>query len=227
MEILPHQRNVFIEEVIEKHRRIRDPQHKMHLGYNFVICPNVFSPFLAPSGRMGLSFSAWPIFDNRTILDVGCGSGISSCLMALSGAKKVVGVDINPYAIKNAEENVRNFGLGCVQIREGNLFDPLSRGEVFDIIYADLPFTNGDPNDELEKAFYDPGLSSIKCFLNKIPVLLTKMQRGSIAYLCLSNMEPFDYLFQEEELNIKLLITIEADFMKIHLYEIKLKRCFE
>ncbi|HHX72519.1 MAG TPA: 50S ribosomal protein L11 methyltransferase [Clostridiales bacterium] len=41
----------------------------------------------------------------ETVLDVGCGSGILSIIAALLGAKKVLGVDIDPYAAEVAAKN--------------------------------------------------------------------------------------------------------------------------
>lgn len=43
----------------------------------------------------------------ETVLDVGCGSGILSVAAILLGAKDAVGVDIDPLAVKTAEENAQ------------------------------------------------------------------------------------------------------------------------
>ncbi len=45
-------------------------------------------------------------------LDVGCGSGILSIAAALLGAKRAVGVDIDPVAVRVAEENAELNGIG-------------------------------------------------------------------------------------------------------------------
>jgi len=42
--------------------------------------------------------------ENKTVLDLGCGTGIFSVGAALTGAKKVVGVDIDKNCIENARE---------------------------------------------------------------------------------------------------------------------------
>lgn len=44
-------------------------------------------------------------------LDMGCGSGILSVAALLLGAKRAVGVDIDPLAVKTAVENARNNGV--------------------------------------------------------------------------------------------------------------------
>ena len=45
------------------------------------------------------------VIPGMEILDVGCGSGIFSIAALLLGAKKAVGVDIDPTAVRTAAEN--------------------------------------------------------------------------------------------------------------------------
>jgi len=42
---------------------------------------------------------------NETVLDFGCGCGHGSALMKIYGAKKVIGYDNNPKALKEAKDN--------------------------------------------------------------------------------------------------------------------------
>ncbi len=56
------------------------------------------------------------------VLDIGCGSGILSIAAAKLGAQSVVGVDLDPMAVRVAKENTeQNNMLGFVEIRHGNL----------------------------------------------------------------------------------------------------------
>lgn len=48
-----------------------------------------------------------PDLNNKKILDVGCGHGSMCVYMALNGAKKVIGLDINNDLIQFAKENVK------------------------------------------------------------------------------------------------------------------------
>lgn len=62
----------------------------------------------------------------NTVFDVGCGSGILSVISAVLGAKKVVGVDIDPQSIQASRENVAKNNVGdVVTIEEGDLFEKL------------------------------------------------------------------------------------------------------
>ena len=72
------------------------------------------------------------------VLDVGTGSGILAIAAARLGAKSVLGVDIDPMAVRVAKENVEKNGLsGIVDIREGDLVAGLD-GVVCDFAVANI-----------------------------------------------------------------------------------------
>lgn len=59
---------------------------------------------------------------DKTVLDIGCGSGILSIAAARMGSTQVIGVDIDPIAVTVAEENVSNNDCTKrVAVREGDL----------------------------------------------------------------------------------------------------------
>lgn len=176
-----------VRRVVAIHRSLRVPKRKRHLGQPFLVYPSVFSPFVAPSGRVGLAFAAQPYFKSKSILDVGCGSGVIACLIALSGASRVLGIDINPEAIQNSKQNARK--LRVEHLMEFRLADICSVNlglERFDIIYADLPFINKVPNDVLDAAFYDFNLHAIRSLLSRLDALLAPKGK---AFICLSNLD--------------------------------------
>ena len=73
----------------------------------------------------------------KDVLDVGTGSGILSIVASKLGASKVLAVDIDPDAVRVAEENVQLNGQeNVVVVKEGNLVDGLDfKG---DIVVANL-----------------------------------------------------------------------------------------
>ncbi|MEG2323094.1 MAG: 50S ribosomal protein L11 methyltransferase [Anaerovoracaceae bacterium] len=73
----------------------------------------------------------------KSVLDLGCGSGILSIGAALLGSCQVLAIDIDPNAVKVARENVRqNQGSEKITVMEGDL----TKGIDFkaDIVVANL-----------------------------------------------------------------------------------------
>ena len=68
---------------------------------------------------------------------MGCGTGILSIMAAKTGAKEVVGIDIDEWAYNNAMENMKNNGIGQVTIRIGDA-TLLANEQPFDIILANI-----------------------------------------------------------------------------------------
>ncbi len=61
-------------------------------------------------------------YRSGSVLDVGTGSGILAIAAARLGATRVLGVDIDPMAVRVAQENVEKNGLSDrIEIREGDL----------------------------------------------------------------------------------------------------------
>lgn len=78
---------------------------------------------------------------NMNILDVGCGSGILSIAAALLGCENVLGIEIDPDAVKVARENVQlNNVQDQVSVEEGDLMKGIGKDGEYraDIIVANL-----------------------------------------------------------------------------------------
>jgi methylase of polypeptide subunit release factors len=71
-------------------------------------------------------------------LDLCAGAGIQSMLAAKHCAK-VVATDINRRALNFAELNARLNGISNLELRQGNLYEPVM-GESFDLIVANPPY---------------------------------------------------------------------------------------
>ena len=72
-----------------------------------------------------------------SVLDIGCGSGILSIAAAKLGAAAVIGVDLDPAAVKVSKENIaHNHMAGFVEIRHGDLMEVIE--EKADVIVANI-----------------------------------------------------------------------------------------
>ena len=88
--------------------------------------------------RMCMAHLEKYINKNSRVLDVGCGSGILSITSLLIGAREVLGVDIDPVAVKTAKDNGRMNGFvpPVLNIKRGNLVDE-AEGK-YDVIVANI-----------------------------------------------------------------------------------------
>lgn len=74
---------------------------------------------------------------DKSVLDVGCGSGILSIISAKLGAKEVVGIDIDEVAVKVSKENVKlNEVESRVEIVQGDLVKVIE--DKYDIVVANI-----------------------------------------------------------------------------------------
>ncbi len=87
--------------------------------------------------RLCLSELEKHISDGVTVLDVGCGSGILSIASVLLGAESAFGVDIDPTAVRTADENaeINNVSDKC-KFLAGNLTDKVEG--TYNVIVANI-----------------------------------------------------------------------------------------
>ncbi len=70
------------------------------------------------------------------VFDIGTGSGILAISAAKLKAKEVIGVDLDPVAVKSASENVKYNDISNIKILEGNLMEVV-KGKA-DIVIANI-----------------------------------------------------------------------------------------
>lgn len=110
-------------------REWMDNFHPMQFGERLWICPSwrdvpdpnavnvMLDPGLAfgtgthPTTALCLRWLDGIDMTNKTVVDFGCGSGILALAALKLGAKKVIGIDIDPQALQATEENARRNGV--------------------------------------------------------------------------------------------------------------------
>ncbi len=73
---------------------------------------------------------------NKSVLDMGCGTGILAILSRMKGASKVLAVDNDPRACENAVENIRINKVDNIDVREGTT--QILKDEMFDVIFENI-----------------------------------------------------------------------------------------
>jgi release factor glutamine methyltransferase len=127
------------------------------------------------------------------VLEIGTGAGIVAITVSRK-CRTVVATDINPHAIKCATHNIINNKTYNVELKEGNLFEPVS-GEKFDLILFNTPYlpTSDDErvDDELEAA-WDGGADGrevIDRFIDELTDYLNPEGRVQLVQSSLSDID--------------------------------------
>ena len=127
----------------------------IHIGEPIVIKP-IWEDYTSKDGEMiveldpGMAFGTGDhettsmcikaldkyIEKDTTVFDIGTGSGILAIVASKLGAKKVVGVDLDPVAVDSAKENISFNNLDNIEVLYGNLVEVVE-GKA-DIVVANI-----------------------------------------------------------------------------------------
>ena len=115
------------------------------------VSPDVFPPQMTFSTKILLDFISEMNLENKTFLELGCGSGIISLLASKKGAK-VVASDINQTALNFLETNAYKNELS-LKIVFSDLFKSLEN-LTFDYIIINPPYYPRKPQNVKEQAWF-------------------------------------------------------------------------
>jgi HemK-related putative methylase len=147
-----------------------------------VVLPQVLNPVVFRSGAFlarTVVASSWaaPSGPAPRALDMGTGSGIGAVFAARRGYR-VVGVDLNPEAVRCARVNALLNGLeDRIEVRAGDLFGPVL-GERFDLVLFNPPFFRGRPAGLFDLAWR--GVDVLERFAAGLPDCLAPGGRALI-----------------------------------------------
>ncbi len=158
------------KKFLAEHRHSDTEQVKIQ-GHEFLILPNVFHAGHFPSTAWFATELSGLLKNSHHFCEVGCGSGVISCLVALSNPKlQISATDINPDASENTKINAGQLGLSSrISVFTGDVLDniePCTGG--FDSIFWALPFGFLDPGTTIsleEAQVFDPGYRAIRKLL--------------------------------------------------------------
>jgi release factor glutamine methyltransferase len=143
------------------------------------------------------------------VLEIGTGTGIIA-IKASMNSRMVVATDINPYAIECATENIIANKSFNIEIRKGNLFEPV-KGEKFDLILFNTPYLPTDDkekiNDELNAA-WDGGVDGRMLIDRFIEGLPHYFNQGGIVQMVQSSLSDVNMTLKKlENLGFKVSVT--------------------
>ncbi len=75
-------------------------------------------------------------FNDKSVLDMGCGTGVLAILAAMKGASEIDAIDIDNWCYVNSLENVERNNVSHINVLEGDA--SLLEGRKYDIIIANI-----------------------------------------------------------------------------------------
>jgi len=155
-------------------------------GFRLTVRPTVFHPRYFVASEFFSRFVTQLDLRDRTVLDVGTGTGIIALSAARAGAAHVVAVDINPNAALSARENARTHGYADrMSVVCGDLLSALAPQAKFDVILSNPPFFPEEPIDVADRAWHaGPGYRDIRALFEQAR---TRLAPGGRFYLLLSS----------------------------------------
>lgn len=147
------------------------PRTWRYRAMKFTVLPSVFFPHFTISTKVLLDFIDGLNLSNKSLLELGCGTGAISVFASKNGAL-VTASDINPVAIKNAELNAKSHEVNLLTI-QSDLFESIPE-QTFDFILINPPYYPRNPKDDAEKAwfcgaafeYFDRLFDSLKSYIN-------------------------------------------------------------
>lgn len=155
------------------------------------LVPEVFAPVYISSTRL---FTQWLEYqEDGSMLEVGCGAGVTAVMAALSGCRSVVAVDINPAAVENTRNAARHGAAERVHVFKSDMYDALDPAQTFDLIFWNSNFMAAPAgtayDSDLARAFFDPGYACHERYLDGARRHLRSHGRLLLGFADLGNRE--------------------------------------
>jgi release factor glutamine methyltransferase len=187
---------------------------------------NVLESVYEPAEDSFLLAESLVIKESDLVLDVGTGCGLLAVLAA-KVAKKVVATDVNSIAVRCALQNaVLNNVADKMDIRQGELFEPIKKDERFDMILFNAPYLPSEEWEEQELASQawaggETGRKVIDRFIREASAYLRENGRILLVQSTLSDVEQSFRMFAEFGLDAKVIAEKKVDFETIVVIEAK------
>ncbi|VVB76124.1 Release factor glutamine methyltransferase [Candidatus Tiddalikarchaeum anstoanum] len=156
----------------------------------------------------------------KSVLDMGTGTGIQAVAAAKSGARRVVGLDIDKNAIEQASIAAKLKGVN-VDFRVSDLFSGLFEGETFDIIIFNPPYLPADERlqGDIDLTGGETGNELTIRFLKEAKKFLTRS--GFLLVICSSISNPFGTFNEAKNMGYEYEILEELGLALETLYCVK------
>jgi len=158
--------------------------------------------------------------EGDTLLEIGTGCGILA-IIAAKKAKKVIATDVNPHAVKCARLNAKiNGATPKIDIRLGDLFQPIQKTERFDIIVFNAPYLPSPLSEQrtwIGRAWAGgpTGRKLIERFIIEAPHYLKRNGKILLVQSSLANIDMALEKFREASLKVQVIAEKKVAFETI------------
>jgi release factor glutamine methyltransferase len=143
------------------------------------------------------------------VLEIGTGTGIIAIKAAMN-SRMVIATDINPYAIECATKNIITNKSFNIELRQGDLFEPV-KGEKFDLILFNTPYLPTDDEEKIDdelNAAWDGGFDGRMLIDRFIEGLSHYFNQGGRVQMVQSSLSDVNMTLKKlEDLGFKVSVT--------------------
>lgn len=157
---------------------------------------------------------------NDFVLDMGTGCGILG-IIAAENASHVIGIDINPYAVRCAKENAKlNHVNDIMLFLCGDLFSPLKKDLKFDLIIFNAPYLPVEQSEIPSWLSYSwsggnsQGRQVIDSFIAQAHEYLKNNGRILLLHSVFSSVEKTLNMFKAYGLTVRIVSQKELPFFE-------------
>ncbi len=179
-------KSLFPSEVRQEARlkeRRNSARYDAHVcGLEFQVFPGVYHT----SVDTELMVDCVEISKAKTFLEIGCGCGAVSVLLAKRG-KSGLGVDINALAVENAIANAQMHGITNVGFSVSDVFSAVT-GK-FDVLVCNPPYNRRLASDPVERMFWDPDDEMKRSFFAGAK---SRLKKRGVVYFGWANFKELD-----------------------------------
>jgi len=204
----------------------RQPRSFTLLDREWELHPGVFSPDRTPVTEL---FTSWiPYPPGGSFLEMGSGAGVTAVWAALKGCREVLALDISRAAVANTRANAERHGVtDRLNVLRSDLFTVLPPNRAFDTVFWNSNFVetpqNARNDTELHHAFFDPGYTAHRRYLQQGPAHLNPGGRLLLGFSSLGNQAHLRELARKRGLETVLLrsevrhlpVTVEFQLLEL------------
>ncbi len=211
----------FQETILRSINHHKGPYFIEALGINYWMFEECFDPAYAKASLLLMQNQG--VKKDDEVLVQFSGPGLDARLAYENGASKVVSVEKFEMPYLCAKYNTLRVGLEHkIDNRTGDLFEPISDNEKFDLIIANPPFREMDPKSKVESAMRDGNYNTLKKFWNQVSNYLKSDGRIRAVFADVGDMDLFQDLVKKNGFRSKTIATDKyAASVRIEVYEFK------